>query len=169
MKRLLLCALLAVAGASPALAQETQKAPPCASAEYRQFDFWLGEWEVTAGDKTAGTNTIRVVLDSCVVTESWESSNGQFAGKSFNRYDAASGQWEQTWVDNQGGVLKLAGGLVDGKMVLTGNTAVRSDAVTDRITWTPNPDGTVRQLWEKTKDGGTTWTIAFDGLYRKKG
>ena len=38
----------------------------------------------------------------------------------------------------------------------------------ERITWTSNPDGTVRQHWEQSTDGGKTWTTAFDGLYRKK-
>ena len=36
----------------------------------------------------------------------------------------------------------------------------------DRITWTPNGDGTVRQLWESSTDGGATWSVAFDGTYR---
>jgi hypothetical protein len=31
-----------------------------------------------------------------------------------------------------------------------------------------NADGTVRQLWETSSDGGSTWTTSFDGLYRRK-
>ena len=38
----------------------------------------------------------------------------------------------------------------------------------NRITWTPNKDGTVRQLWEASTDQGKTWQVAFDGLYRRK-
>jgi hypothetical protein len=34
-----------------------------------------------------------------------------------------------------------------------------------RITWTPQPDGRVRQFWETSSDGGQTWNAAFDGLY----
>jgi hypothetical protein len=37
----------------------------------------------------------------------------------------------------------------------------------DKITWTPNSDGSVRQLWESSTDHGKTWNIAFDGLYKK--
>jgi hypothetical protein len=35
------------------------------------------------------------------------------------------------------------------------------------LVFTPNPDGTVRQLWEQSPDG-ETWTAVFDGLYRKQ-
>jgi hypothetical protein len=65
-------------------------------------------------------------------------------------------------------VLELAGALLEGKMVLTGEHVVRGKPTMERITWTPNPDGTVRQHWEQSTDGGKTWTAAFDGLYRKK-
>jgi hypothetical protein len=30
------------------------------------------------------------------------------------------------------------------------------------------PDGRVRQHWETSKDGGATWTTAFDGYYRRR-
>ena len=33
-----------------------------------------------------------------------------------------------------------------------------------RITWTPLPDGKIRQLWETSSDG-KAWSEAFDGLY----
>ena len=36
-----------------------------------------------------------------------------------------------------------------------------------RITWTPNADGSVRQLWEAA-DAKGAWTVAFDGRYTKK-
>jgi hypothetical protein len=40
--------------------------------------------------------------------------------------------------------------------------------VMQRISWTPGPDGSVRQLWETSADGGKTWETAFDGKYVKK-
>jgi hypothetical protein len=36
-----------------------------------------------------------------------------------------------------------------------------------RITWTPNSDGTVRQFWESADEKGA-WTVAFDGKYVKQ-
>lgn len=166
MKRMLVITVVAVCLALP-LGAQTDSPLACESPEYRQFDFWLGKWEVTANEKVAGTNHIRAILGGCVLMEEWQSSSGTFAGKSFNRYDRETGRWEQTWVDNQGGVLKLTGEFKDGKMVLAGDHVAGGEPVIDRITWTPNDDGTVRQLWEKSKDGGATWSVAFDGLYRK--
>jgi hypothetical protein len=52
-------------------------------------------------------------------------------------------------------------------MVLQGDAVGASGAKTrHRITWTPNADGTVRQLWESTNEAGA-WTVAFDGTYMR--
>jgi hypothetical protein len=57
-------------------------------------------------------------------------------------------------------------------MVLAGD-AFDADApghtARQRVTWTPQPDGRVRQLWESSSDGGRTWTVVFDGLYARQG
>ena len=139
-------------------------ATPCASEEHRQFDFWLGQWTVTAGDQPAGANRIEKRHGGCVLAEHWTSARGNFSGSSFNIYDSASGRWHQTWVDSSGTLLLLDGQFTNGQMVLAG-TRPGADGTTahHRITWTPNPDGTVRQHWE-TGDGDS-WKTLFDGLY----
>jgi hypothetical protein len=147
-------------------------APPrCDGPEYRQFDFWAGEWDVTsAGDgSVAGTNSVTRTLDGCVLQEHWRGAGGS-EGTSFNIWDRADARWHQIWVDNQGTRLDLAGGLRDGNMVLEGadRKGTRGGTVRDRITWTPMPDGRVRQHWEQTRDGGATWTDAFDGIYKRR-
>ena len=59
----------------------------------------------------------------------------------------------------------FAGGLdSQGRMVLSDATDSGSAPI-QRITWTPLPNGRVRQLWETSTDHGVTWTTAFDGLY----
>ena len=152
-------------------AQETNapSAPPapCTGEKYRQFDFWIGEWNVSMNGKAAGTNSIRPIHNGCVLEENWKGAGGT-NGSSYNIYDQSTGRWHQTWVDNSGSLLGLDGGLEDGRMVLTGETRSTSASgkTTQRITWTPNPDGTVRQLWESTEDG-VTWSVMFDGLYEK--
>lgn len=145
--------------------------PPCAADEHRQFDFWLGEWDVATPDgKPAGRNRIESILGGCVLQEHWTGAAGA-TGKSFNLYNRALGEWEQFWVDGRGGRLHLVGGLRDGAMVMEGERE-RPDPATgvaqrERITWTPGGDGGVRQLWERSKDGGKTWSVAFDGRYRR--
>lgn len=144
---------------------------PCDAPEYRQFDFWVGDWTVTSDGTAAGTNSIHPVHGGCALQENWQGSGeGGISGSSFNMYDKATGKWHQTWVDSNGGLLQIDGGLVDGSMVLSGERPSRdgSGEAIHRITWTPNEDGTVRQLWEASKDGGATWSVLFDGLYTRQ-
>lgn len=166
---LLLCITL------PALAQENDvqeaaKPPACTERQYRAFDFWLGEWEVSSNGELAGVNTITSILGGCALHESWQGAGlGGVSGSSFNIYDRATGQWHQTWVDDSGTLLELNGGMRAGAMVLTGERpATDGKGVTKhRISWSRNGDGTVRQLWEASKDE-KSWTILFDGLYTRK-
>ncbi len=152
-------------------ASVAQGAPACAGPEFRQFDFWVGEWEVTSGNgQVAGVNRITPILRGCVLHEEWRGANGG-SGQSFNIYDAPAQRWRQTWVADNGVVLLLEGALVDGKMVLTGRRPAPQKpgvTLTDRITWTPLELGDVRQLWEISEDGGTSWRTVFDGRYAKR-
>lgn len=160
---LLLCALLGLA--APAAAQDA-----CASPDHRAFDFWVGRWEVFDATGTRrGTNTVRSTLGGCVLHESYATPGG-YAGESFSLYDASRGVWHQSWVDNGGLLLDLEGGLRDGRMVLEGVTVGPDGGEsTNRITWSRLDDtgDRVRQLWEVSRDGGATWTVAFDGEYRR--
>lgn len=154
-------------------AQEPQSAKPaalCSSAEYHQFDFWIGDWNVTTGEMPAGTNTISRIQGGCALQENWQGSGqGGISGTSFNIYDRATGRWHQTWVDSSGTLLLLDGGLVDGAMVLKGQRPARDGdgLVQHRVSWTPNPDGSVRQLWEASNEDGQSWAVLFDGLYTR--
>jgi len=159
--------LIAACGASGQAAETTSKS--CTAAEHRQFDFWLGAWDVfdPSGTKV-GDSRIERINDGCSVLENWSGAGG-VTGKSLNLYDAADQQWHQFWVDSSGSRLLLDGKFAAGKMILAA-TAHRSDkAVMQKITWSRNADGSVRQLWESSSDGGKTWTTSFDGKYVKRG
>jgi hypothetical protein len=142
--------------------------PRCNTPEHRQFDFWVGEWDVTTPDgKLAGRNSITRELGDCVVHEHWQGAGGM-RGESFNMWDRDSRRWHQTWVNSSGELLLLDGVFQDGSMRLTGDSGPPAKRITNRITWTPAADGSVRQLWEISEDGGKTWTTAFDGRYRRR-
>lgn len=154
-----------------ALAQAPAPAtPPCSTEQHRQFDFWLGTWDVTANGQPAGHNEITAVHGGCALQENWTSAAGNFGGSSLNIYDQATDRWHQTWVDTAGTLLELNGGLEDGKMIMQGERPAQGGGTAlQRITWTPNDDGSVRQQWESSTDGGETWSTLFDGLYIKAG
>jgi hypothetical protein len=155
--------LSAQTASPPATAQPTPLPP-----ESRQFDFWLGEWDVTTPDgKPAGTSRIESIAGGAGLLENWQDIDGS-SGKSLNVYNPAKKQWQQFWVGTGGGVLELAGGMVAGNMVLGGEHLAGGKPLLEKITWRPNVDGSVRQHWEQSTDGGKTWTTAFDGLYRRK-
>ena len=142
----------------------------CAAPEHRQFDFWLGDWDVMSDGKPAGTNRVVSIQGGCVLQENWQGAGaGGISGTSFNIYDRAAQRWHQTWVDAGGTLLQLDGGLVDGVMVLGGTRPAPNGIGTaqHRISWTPNEDGSVRQLWEASQDNGSTWQVIFDGLYQR--
>lgn len=143
-------------------------AAACDSPPMHEFDFWLGEWNVHTPDgKLAGTNSIRREYDGCVLHERYTTGHG-YSGESLNIYDAPRKVWHQSWVDNTGLLLLLEGGWRGASMVLEGQTvSPEGQVIRHKISWTPNANGTVRQLWEST-DAKGQWAIAFDGLYSKR-
>ena len=139
--------------------------------EHRQFDFWIGDWDVYNTKGTiAGHSRIESVSEGCGISEHWQGAGGG-AGVSYNAWDPGSGHWHQFWVGNTSGdVLYLEGGFANGSMSMQG---VRPNAATgkpqrQRITWTPNKDGTVRQHWETSDDDGKSWQTSFDGSYHRQ-
>ena len=166
--------LLAVASATisaqtPAPAV-VPKPPACVAPEHRQFDFWLGDWDVRdASGKLLGQNRITRAHKDCVLLENYRA--GEFSGSSLNVYDADRKVWHQTWVDSSGGLLVIEGIFRGGKMILAGETMDADKPggkVDNRITWQPLQDGRVRQLWETSIDKGATWATTFDGYYAKQ-
>lgn len=141
---------------------------PCkARPEFRQFDFWIGEWlPKNAQGVTVGTSSIQLILGSCIIFENWETPVS--AGKSFNLYDIRDGKWHQTWVDAKGLTMHYVGGLVDGKMVLDSESVQNGKKTIARMTFSKLANGDVRQHGENSVDDGKTWTTSFDFIYVRK-
>ena len=158
-----------VAGESRPPQQTPAASSACATAEHRQFDFWLGSWEVTGPKgKRLGTNLITRSEAGCWIVERWRGAGG-FSGTSLNAWDAPHQRWRQFWIGSDGLVLRLEGGMRAGAMVMEGTVPTASGgSQRQRIRWTPNDDGTVSQHWETSDDDGNTWATAFLGVYRRK-
>ncbi len=158
---------LAICLLLPGAAAHAQTPASCSDERSHEFDFWIGTWDVTANGEIAGTNSIEPILEGCVLQETWSGAGGS-AGSSFNFYNPQTQNWQQFWVWRNGTTLDLRGGYSEGKMVLEGESLDREGkALLNRISWYDNPDGTVRQHWQISKDAGASWQDAFDGLYTK--
>ena len=150
-------------------AQNAPGAPPrCDAPEYRQFDFWVGEWRVTMGGQVVGSNSVTLEEAGCLVHEHWTGARGG-TGQSLNFYDRSDGRWHQAWISSSGGALSLSGSYHDGKLEYTGERPANPGGPVQRqrLTFFKNADGTVRQLWE-TRTDGVTWQTTFDGLYTRR-
>lgn len=142
---------------------------PCAKESFRQFDFWVGEWEVRdAGGKIAGENSISKEENGCAIVEHWRSANGG-SGQSLNYFDPAANRWKQEWI-GLGLVLHMEGGFKNGAMIMEGPLQYISQGRVTRLRgiWTPLADGRVRQQFEESADDGKTWSPWFDGYYTRR-
>lgn len=151
-------------------AVQSAPTPGCETPADRAFDFWIGRWTVTdnADGTPAGENVVEVVSNGCALLENWTSAAGN-SGKSISCYDPTDGQWHQTWVGAGRSILNLSGTVENGVVDLRGASTSRDGAqIVNRIRWFDAPNGTVRQWWQVSADGGDTWSTAFDGTYVKK-
>lgn len=141
---------------------------PCDEADYHQFDFWVGRWRVTptGSAKQVASSLIEKLYGGCAIRENWMPI-GQAGGGSLSSYVRAERAWRQTWVDSAGSRAEFKGGWNGQAMVLTGPWPLPSGrARLVRMTYTPNPDGSVRQAGEASFDDGRTWKPTFDFTYR---
>jgi hypothetical protein len=154
-------ALLAVLNAAAA--------PSCTAPAYRQFDFWIGDWDVfDAGDPQTTVARVRVdsILDGCVLREDYQATDGK-RGQSFSMYDASRKVWRQNWVTNRGQWLLIAGGLHGSEMALSGfDRTAGGEEELIRGVWKPVEGGIVRETAVTSTDGGKTWKPWFDLWFR---
>lgn len=144
---------------------------PCRNeAESAQLNFWVGDWEVSnrADGRVVGSNRIEVLPGQCALLETYSTDRG-YDGKSMSFYDPALGQWRQIYIDSAGTIMEFQGRLSEGSMRLEGESKRRDGLRAKlRMTYTPEADGSVRQLIEQSTDGGKSWTVSFDGRYVKR-
>jgi hypothetical protein len=140
------------------------------------LDFWLGQWNVSAGGQTVGTNRIETILNGCAVTEQWLDGRGG-RGQSLFYYDRAMDRWKQVWLTDhaltRGGTKEKTEQVErtsSERIVFQGRylDPESGAAITDRTTLAKRSDGTVQQLIEISTDEGKTWRTTFDGIYRAR-
>jgi hypothetical protein len=153
--------------------------PPCTSPEARQFDFWLGEWDLTwpaeqaggvPGETMAGFNRITRLFDDCVIEENFTTDDASFRGHSVSVYDEKSGAWRQTWVDSAGGYLAFTGSFDGETMELRTQASERDgETVVQRMVFSDIGEDSLEWSWQGSRDGGDTWNDLWNISYRRRG
>ena len=142
----------------------------CDNNNARAFDFWIGNWNVydTAGNKI-GHNKISLIEGGCGLREEWIGSRLGYSGSSYNYFDPTTSLWNQLWIDSQGAILQLKGGMKGEEMVMKSDPTnlANGGVLINRITWKPVSANEVVQCWERSTDGGKSWDTIFKGLYEK--
>lgn len=150
--------------------QQGTKSCNCCAIEYKQFDFWIGEWDVfnQLGVKV-GSNVIISMQDSCLIQENWTSNNE--TGTSYTFYNKIDSTWNQIYIDNLGTVLQLKGSFNGNKMVLK-SEKFKSEKTNlycmNRITWEKDSSGNVYQKWEIIDENESLVQVVFDGIYKRQ-
>jgi hypothetical protein len=149
------------------------------ASQARQFDFWLGVWELTwpgeqsglpAGQIGRGTNTITAILDSAVIQENFvDGAPNSLRGMSFSVYNQKLGKWQQTWVDNQSSYLDFIGEFKDDKMILSRKATTKDGKeILQRMVWHNISREQLDWNWEASQDDGKTWKVNWQIHYTRK-
>lgn len=164
-----LAALQSDAGFAKIIAKADTMAHPCAhQPEYRQFDFWIGEWDVkNPAGQPAGQSSVQQLLEGCALYENWTDLQGG-GGKSLNSYNVDTKQWQQFWTDQYGRVTEYRESeWINGSLRFSAHQLTPQDALL-HMTFTPINKDLVRQFGEMSTDGGKTWSPTFDLYYHRR-
>ena len=134
--------------------------------ENHEFDFWLGEWDVTWGEGVHGTNRVESILDGAVIQENFNGDG--LIGISVSVFSREDSRWHQTWVDNSGSYLDFVGEFVDGKMILSRNGIAEGKPIKQRMVWFDISANQVRWNWERSDDDGANWRALWEIQYQRK-
>lgn len=156
----------------------TDRPSPCSSPEARQFDFWLGEWDLSwpaeqsggeAGERGTGSNRIERLFGDCVIEENFTTDDGSFQGHSVSVYDVGAGIWRQTWVDSAGAYLSFTGNR-DGDVMELRTSPVERDGetVVSRMIFTEISARSLEWAWQGSRDGGESWADLWNISYSRR-
>jgi hypothetical protein len=141
--------------------------------ETHQFDFWLGDWDLTWADGGAGSNNITRILNGHVIQERFSASptspnDTPLHGLSLSMFDPAIGQWRQTWVDNCGNYLTFAGASAEGRLTLSTERTADGATTTYRMVFYNISSHSLDWDWERSADRGQSWELLWRIHYQRR-
>ena len=135
-----------------------QNAKPCSAAEASEFDFWIGDWNLTWNDSLHGTNHIEKLYGNCTIHENFKDPHSNFLGQSWSVYNPNAKLWQQTWVDNQGGYIVLTGNKEGNNIVLkTQERPTQKGKQQMRMVYENITPDSFDWRWEQSTDSGISW------------
>jgi hypothetical protein len=155
------------------LRRARHNAEPCADApRSREFDFWIGDWEVHDNQHDqaiAGSSHVERVLGQCVLIENWSGRLGGH-GQSLNGWNSECGCWQESWMDDSGNVSQYTDGRLENHAMVFHlvKKAPGGATLEFRLTFFDLGPDQVRQLSELSRDGGRTWVTNFDLNYLRR-
>lgn len=152
--------------AMPAIAQDPSRgsAGPGLPAEAREFDFWLGQWDlVLGGGQGLATNHISSFGIDGGIALLEDYRQGPYLGTSVSYYSPREGRWRQLWFDNMGGLLEFAGGTQGNKFVISGNV----ETTKTRLVYSNITNRTLDQSYDVSPDG-VNWQSTFSARYTRR-
>lgn len=170
-------AAVAARGSTTSAPPQAVAAAPCAAAEFRQLDFWVGDWDATwpaspTSPAGKGTNRIEKILDGCVVSENFDGGGGAggLVGKSYSTYNPRAKQWKQTWVDNQASYMDFVGDFSrpDEKIFAMDSIGRDGKPVKMRMVFFHIAHDSFDWRWEKSTDAGKTWSVQWPIHYTRR-
>lgn len=145
-----------------------QPAGPSSAPEALQFDFWIGEWDLTWNDTIKGENSVTKEMDGCVIFEHFNNPLNQYRGWSWSVYNVQTRQWQQTWVDNSGDYILLTGGMESDKMILATADDKTASGTLRRMVFYNISKNSFDWTWEASDDNGKTWHVKWKIHYQRK-
>lgn len=149
-------------------AAEGQTGEHCASAQYHQFDFVLGNWLVReSSGNVVGTATFAKQYGGCVMIETWLGVGKAGASLGIIGFDRKKDRWHRDFLDPDGVVRSLEGTRNGPAMVMTGKDYPASGVRINRVIWMLTTEGTVEERWQTSSDDGRTWQVRFTGTFKR--
>ncbi len=150
----------------------TDKLYPCLhNAHAREFDFWIGDWDVypTGGNQIVGSSKIEMEAGGCFILENWTAIGYPNTGKSMNFVDPKTNKWKQVWVGSGGAVTEYINGVYkDSMMEFESSSTNAQGNAKIRFRFFNQGFNQVRQFQESSTDDGKTWNVNYDLTYVRK-
>lgn len=157
-------AVLFIGTTFPVGAQMAQPAVPAGlPAAAREFDFWLGSWDlVLGGGAGPATNNITSFGIDGGIALLEDYRQGPYRGTSVSYYSPREGRWRQLWLDNMNGLLEFAGGVQGNRFVISG----RVGTTHTRLVYSNITDRSMDQSYDVSPDG-VNWQVSFSARYTR--